>query len=67
MFFREHILKRYQQETEYLEAATVALEQRYAGIDSEARQDYQSSRDDIKNRVMHLPVASFMAKLDYRI
>ncbi|XP_053492848.1 dynein regulatory complex subunit 2-like [Ictalurus furcatus] len=47
---REHILKRYQQETEYLEAATIALEQRYAGIDSEARQDYQSSRDDIKNR-----------------
>ncbi|KAM9482184.1 dynein regulatory complex subunit 2 [Clarias gariepinus] len=47
---REQILKQHQQESEYLEAATFALEQRYAGIDSEARQDYMSSRDDIKNR-----------------
>ncbi|KAB5584100.1 hypothetical protein PHYPO_G00103530 [Pangasianodon hypophthalmus] len=47
---RERILKLHQQETEYLEAATFALEQRYAGIDSEARQDYQNTRDDIKNR-----------------
>ncbi|GAA6096182.1 dynein regulatory complex subunit 2 [Tachysurus ichikawai] len=47
---REQILKRHQQETEYLEAASFALEQRYAGIDHEARQDYQSAHDDIKNR-----------------
>lgn len=46
-------MKLHQQETEYLEAATFALEQRYAGIDSEARQDYQSARDDIKNRVLY--------------
>ncbi|KAK2857919.1 hypothetical protein Q7C36_005838 [Tachysurus vachellii] len=47
---REQILKRHEQETEYLEAASFALEQRYAGIDNEARQDYQSAHDDIKNR-----------------
>ncbi|XP_060774262.1 dynein regulatory complex subunit 2 [Neoarius graeffei] len=47
---REQILKLHQQETEYLEAATFALEQHYAGIDSEARQDYQGVRDDIKNQ-----------------
>lgn len=67
MFFREHILKQHQQETEYLEAATFALEQSYAGIESEARQDYQSTRDDIKNQVPYLLMASFKAKLDYRI
>lgn len=53
MFFREQILKLHQQETEYLEAATFALEQHYAGIDSEARQDYQGVRDDIKNQVLY--------------
>ncbi|TVK90489.1 Coiled-coil domain-containing protein 65 [Bagarius yarrelli] len=47
---REQILKHHQQDTEYLEAVTFALEQRYSGIYNEARQDYQSSRDDILNQ-----------------
>lgn len=52
VFLSEQISKQSQKETEYLEAATFALEQRYAGIDSKARQDYQSTRDDIKNQVL---------------
>ncbi|KAI5109153.1 coiled-coil domain-containing protein 65 [Silurus meridionalis] len=47
---REHILNQHQQDIEYLEAGTFAIEQHYTEIESEARQDYQSSRDDIKNR-----------------
>lgn len=66
-FFRDHILKQHQQETEYLEAVTFALDQLYAGIDSEARQNYQSTRDDIKNRVLYLPMASFTVKPYCRI
>lgn len=52
LFFREQILKQHQQKTEYLQAATFALDQHYAGIDSEAQQEYQSTRDDIKNQVV---------------
>ncbi|KAI5623667.1 coiled-coil domain-containing protein 65, partial [Silurus asotus] len=47
---REHFLKRHQRDIEYLEAANSALEQHYAGIESEAQQNYQNERDDIKNR-----------------
>uniref|UniRef100_A0A4W4DYW6 Dynein regulatory complex protein 1 n=1 Tax=Electrophorus electricus TaxID=8005 RepID=A0A4W4DYW6_ELEEL len=49
---REQILMLQKQETAYLEDVTFAMEQRYAEIDSEVRQDYQSTRDDIKNKVL---------------
>ncbi|XP_026872542.1 dynein regulatory complex subunit 2 [Electrophorus electricus] len=48
---REQILMLQKQETAYLEDVTFAMEQRYAEIDSEVRQDYQSTRDDIKNKL----------------
>lgn len=57
----------HQQKTEYLQAAAFALDQRYAGIDSEARQDYQSTRDDIKNRVLYWSMVSFIANADFRM
>nr|XP_046198294.1 dynein regulatory complex subunit 2 [Oncorhynchus gorbuscha]XP_046198295.1 dynein regulatory complex subunit 2 [Oncorhynchus gorbuscha]XP_046198296.1 dynein regulatory complex subunit 2 [Oncorhynchus gorbuscha]XP_046198298.1 dynein regulatory complex subunit 2 [Oncorhynchus gorbuscha]XP_046198299.1 dynein regulatory complex subunit 2 [Oncorhynchus gorbuscha] len=47
---REQILSQHQQECAYLEDVTFAMEQFYMEVDGEARQDYQSTRDDIKNR-----------------
>ena len=51
VFPREQILSQHQQECAYLEDVTFAMEQFYMEVDGEARQDYQSTRDDIKNRV----------------
>ncbi|XP_066518970.1 dynein regulatory complex subunit 2 [Hoplias malabaricus] len=47
---RHRILTQHQHESEYLEGVTLAMEQRYAEIYSKAKQDYQSTHDDIKNR-----------------
>ncbi|KAM4612703.1 dynein regulatory complex subunit 2 [Polymixia lowei] len=47
---RAHILSMNQQECVYLEDVTFAMEQHYSEVDCEAWQDYQSTRDDIKNR-----------------
>ncbi|XP_053493046.1 dynein regulatory complex subunit 2 isoform X2 [Ictalurus furcatus] len=55
---RERLLKQHQQETEYLEAATVALEQHYDEISSVARQDEQFTRNDVKT----LPAGGSTAK-----
>ncbi|KAL7891580.1 hypothetical protein AOLI_G00010560 [Acnodon oligacanthus] len=47
---REQILMQHQQDSDYLEDVAFAMDQHYAEIDSEARQDYQSTRDELKNR-----------------
>uniref|UniRef100_UPI003AAE4A1B dynein regulatory complex subunit 2-like n=1 Tax=Centroberyx gerrardi TaxID=166262 RepID=UPI003AAE4A1B len=47
---REQILALHQQESAYLEDGTFALQQRSSKVDSEAQQEYQSSRDAIKHR-----------------
>ncbi|XP_026782025.3 dynein regulatory complex subunit 2 [Pangasianodon hypophthalmus] len=47
---RKQLLNLHQKESDYLKAENFALEQRYAELDSEARQDYQLAHDDIKNR-----------------
>ncbi|XP_062386488.1 dynein regulatory complex subunit 2-like [Sardina pilchardus] len=47
---REHLGSQHQQDTAYLADVTFAMEQHYAELDNEAKQDYQSMRDDIKNR-----------------
>lgn len=47
---REKVLSQHQQECAYLEDVTFAMEQYYSEVDSDARQDYHSTRDDIKNR-----------------
>ncbi|KAM6981394.1 dynein regulatory complex subunit 2 [Aplochiton taeniatus] len=47
---RSQVMSQHQQEFAYLEDVTFAMEQYYSEADSEARQDYQSTRDDIKNR-----------------
>ncbi|KAI4902996.1 hypothetical protein NFI96_012023 [Prochilodus magdalenae] len=47
---RQQILTQHQEDSAYLEDVNFALEQHYTEIESEARQDYQSTRDDIKNR-----------------
>ncbi|XP_017334699.1 dynein regulatory complex subunit 2 [Ictalurus punctatus] len=55
---RDRLLKQHQQETEYLEAATVALEQHYDEISSVARQDEQFTRNNVKT----LPAGGSTAK-----
>ncbi|TVK90495.1 Coiled-coil domain-containing protein 65 [Bagarius yarrelli] len=45
---REQLLKLHQQESQYAKAESIALQQRYAEIYSEAKQDYQCTCDDIK-------------------
>ncbi|XP_067092646.1 dynein regulatory complex subunit 2 [Osmerus mordax] len=47
---RENILSQHQQEFAYLEDVIFAMEQHYTEVDNEARQDYHSTRDVIKNR-----------------
>ncbi|XP_062853478.1 dynein regulatory complex subunit 2 [Trichomycterus rosablanca] len=44
------VLMHHQKEMKYLEDVMFAMEQHYAEIDIEAKQDYQSTRDDIKKR-----------------
>lgn len=64
--FRDRLLKQHQQETEYLEAATVALEQHYDEISSVARQDEQFTRNNVKTLVGYFSMSSFIAKPDYK-
>ncbi|MBN3316203.1 DRC2 protein, partial [Atractosteus spatula] len=47
---RELIMAQHQQECSYLEDVMFSMEQNYAELDSDARQDYQSTRDEIKNK-----------------
>ncbi|XP_072540745.1 dynein regulatory complex subunit 2 [Salminus brasiliensis] len=47
---REQILTQHQKESAYLEDVTFALDQHYAEINSEAIQEFHSSRDEIRNR-----------------
>lgn len=42
----------HQKEIKYLEDVMFAMEQHYSEIDIEAKEDYQSTRDDIKKRVL---------------
>ncbi|KAL2091084.1 hypothetical protein ACEWY4_013347 [Coilia grayii] len=48
--FRVHLLSKHQQDTAYLADVTFSMEQHYVELENEAKQDYQSTRDDIKNR-----------------
>lgn len=61
MCFREKILTKHQQEEAYLKAVSFAMEQHYAEIDNEAKQEYQSTHDEIKNRVP--PFSCFQLQL----
>ncbi|KAJ7999153.1 hypothetical protein DPEC_G00212440 [Dallia pectoralis] len=47
---REQILSQHKTESVYQEDVTFAMEQHYTDLDGEARQDHQSTRDEIKNR-----------------
>ncbi|XP_061074733.1 dynein regulatory complex subunit 2-like [Conger conger] len=47
---REQIMALHKQDCIYLEDVRIGLDQRYAALDSEAQREYQSNRDDIKNR-----------------
>ncbi|XP_063071277.1 dynein regulatory complex subunit 2 [Engraulis encrasicolus] len=47
---REHLLSKHQQDSAYMADVTFAMEQHYIELENEAKQDYQSMRDDIKNR-----------------
>ncbi|KAM3861490.1 dynein regulatory complex subunit 2 [Diretmus argenteus] len=49
---RGQILALHQQDCAYLEDVTFAMQLRYSEVDSETQQDYQSSRNEIKNRSM---------------
>ncbi|XP_035243005.1 dynein regulatory complex subunit 2 [Anguilla anguilla] len=49
---REQILTRHEQDCVYLQDVRFGLEQHYAALGREARQEFQNTRDDIKNRSM---------------
>ncbi|KAG7477366.1 hypothetical protein MATL_G00068840 [Megalops atlanticus] len=49
---RERIMSQHQQECAYLEDVSFAVEQHYRDLESEARLDYQSTCDDIKNKTI---------------
>ncbi|KPP68532.1 hypothetical protein Z043_112785 [Scleropages formosus] len=47
---RELIMSQHQEDCAYLEDVSFAVEQYYNEVDNEAKQDFQNTRDDIKNR-----------------
>ncbi|XP_031422955.1 LOW QUALITY PROTEIN: dynein regulatory complex subunit 2 [Clupea harengus] len=47
---RTHLVTQHQQDTAYVADVTFAMEQHYVELENEARQDYQSMQDEIKNR-----------------
>lgn len=65
-FVREKLLKLHQKESEYLNAENQALKQRYDEIYSEAKQDYEYTRDYNKIQVVCFSMSSFVSKSVYR-
>ncbi|KAI1891150.1 hypothetical protein AGOR_G00161940 [Albula goreensis] len=49
---REQIMAQHQEDCVYQQDVCFALDQRYGALDAEARQEFQSIRDEIKNRNM---------------
>ncbi|XP_042307346.1 dynein regulatory complex subunit 2 [Sceloporus undulatus] len=47
---RKMIIEHHEQETRYLQDVLLAMEQNFADNDYEARLDFQSTRDDVKNK-----------------
>ncbi|XP_036387705.1 dynein regulatory complex subunit 2-like [Megalops cyprinoides] len=47
---RNLIMSQHEKELKYLEEVSFAIDQYYSEVDSEARQDYQGTCDDIKNK-----------------
>lgn len=52
LYFRKQILSQHQQESVYLEKVMFSMEKHYTHLDSEARRDYQSTRNQIKKQVL---------------
>lgn len=50
--FRDEILSQHQQENMCLENMMFSMEKQYADLDSEAKRDYHSTRNQIQNQVM---------------
>lgn len=48
---RKMIIENHEQETRYLQDVLLAMDQNFNDSDYEARLDFQSSRDDVKNKV----------------
>lgn len=48
---RKMIIEHHDQETRYLQDVLLAMDQNYNDSDYEARLDFQSTRDDVKNKV----------------
>ncbi|KAJ8403972.1 hypothetical protein AAFF_G00343220 [Aldrovandia affinis] len=49
---REAVMTQHQEDCVYQQDVRFAVDQHYSAIDTEARQEFQSTRDDIKNRSM---------------
>ena len=65
MCFRELISALHQRDCTYLEDVSAAMELSRMEADDLGRQDYQSTRDEIKTKVLVLERSSSSARLDW--